>query len=174
MSTTDTTPSPPSQTPPKLGQYWPGQGGIFIGRIITTGDGPDDYLVMATAEHGEHADIAWGKYGTKIDGAASGNDGRGNTAAMAAAGLPLGGWALGLDIEGHKDWHLPAQDELALMYINGREHCEKTWYWSSTQCSADGAWGQYFADGYQYAWGKDYEGRARAVRRFSVISNSPI
>jgi hypothetical protein len=156
-------------TPPKLGQYWAGQGGIYIGRIITAGDGPDDFLVMATAEHGEHADVEWGKYGTKIEGASDTNNGRANTAAMAAAELELGTWARGLTIEGHSDFYLPAQDELALMYINGRQHCDKACYWSSTQYSADFAWFQSFAIGTQYAWDKDYESRARAVRRFSTI-----
>jgi hypothetical protein len=53
---------------------------------------------------------------------------------------------------------------VAAFQQGGAEAFEAAWYWSSTQYSADGAWGQYFGYGYQYDGGKSFKARARAVR----------
>ena len=63
---------------------------------------------------------------------------------------------------------LPAQTLIAAFQEDGTEALESEWYWSSTQYSPYGAWGQYFDGGDQ---GYDHKGdelRARAVRRFKV------
>lgn len=46
----------------------------------------------------------------------------------------------------------------------------ESYYWTSTQSEgySGGAWGQYFGDGTQNDFHKDYEFRARAVRRMKV------
>lgn len=62
----------------------------------------------------------------------------------------------------------PGQTAAALFREGGLEALETEWYWSSTQYSAIDAWYQSFVDGYQYVIDKNYEGRARAVRRLKV------
>lgn len=56
-------------------------------------------------------------------------------------------------------WWLPSMGEMAMIWanfdkinyalskINGATQLQKTWYWSSTQCSAPSAWPLYLADG---------------------------
>ena len=62
----------------------------------------------------------------------------------------------------------PGQTQLPEFQADATEAFEASWYWSSTQCSPNGAWGQTFGGGYQYNGPKDLELRARAVRRFKV------
>jgi hypothetical protein len=50
----------------------------------------------------------------------------GNTQAMAEAGSHLAQWALGLEINGHKDWCLPARDVLELGYRNLKPTARET------------------------------------------------
>ena len=65
---------------------------------------------------------------------------------------------------------LPDRVEQALMYKNLPDQFEKEWYWSNTQHASysDYACYQSFNGGSQYLTLKNYELRARAVRR-SVI-----
>lgn len=53
---------------------------------------------------------------TDVPGATSCFDSMANTRAMAKAGSPLAMWALGLDINGHADWCIPARDVLEMGY----------------------------------------------------------
>lgn len=64
--------------------------------------------------------------------------------------------------------HLPGQTSVELFREGAAEAFEDTWYWTSTQYSADYAWDQYFDGGTQSNAGKDDKGRARAVRRFKI------
>ena len=65
---------------------------------------------------------------------------------------------------------VPAQTTLELFQEGGDEAFEEAWYWSSTQGAAgsDYAWYQHFSDGSQINYVKDYELRARAVRRLKI------
>jgi hypothetical protein len=60
----------------------------------------------------------------------------------------------------------PAQTEAAAFREGGDEAFAPSWYWSSTQYSADDAWCQDFDNGNQYFNDKDNTLLARAVRRF--------
>lgn len=60
----------------------------------------------------------------------------------------------------------PVQTSVQAFQAGGAEAFEPRWYWASTQFSRDGAWSQYFDDGFQNGYGKEFEARARAVRRF--------
>lgn len=151
-------------TPPRIGRPWPGQGGIYAGIIAGRDGAPDYHLIAAPAEH-DLVDVAWGAYGKKIKGAGSYHDGRANTAAMVAAGLELAQRITAIEVDGHADFYLPSQAEIHLMAANLKEQMEPTWFWTSTQFSANYAWLQDFHDGIQFNGSKDYEGRARAVRR---------
>lgn len=95
---------------PAIGQ--PFEGGFFGGVVNI---------------HGKPHAIAWGP---KAEGETTGVwhddepgliapscfDSMANTQAMAAAGSAIATWALGLRINGHADWCIPARDVLELAY----------------------------------------------------------
>ena len=60
----------------------------------------------------------------------------------------------------------PVQTSVQAFQAGGAEAFEPQWYWASTQSSRGYAWGQSFDDGYQLDNDKEFEARARAVRRF--------
>jgi hypothetical protein len=62
----------------------------------------------------------------------------------------------------------PAQTTAEAFQKGGAEAFEPEWYGSSTQYSRNSAYGQYFDFGSQGYGDKDYEGRARAVRRLPI------
>lgn len=65
---------------------------------------------------------------------------------------------------------LPSRVEQALLWERARDQFKQDWYWSNeTHHSESGwAWYQGFGSGSQYDNGKDYELRARAVRRLPI------
>lgn len=65
---------------------------------------------------------------------------------------------------------LPTRREQSMLYANLKEEFEGAWYWSGEQSASNSglAWSQGFGSGNQGSTRKDYELRARAVRR-SVI-----
>ena len=75
-----------------------------------------------------------------------------------------------LILNGYSDWHLPSKEELNALYVNlkqlGVGGFADGGYWSSTEGSDSGAWGQSFYDGIQGNYDKYYEGNVRAVRAF--------
>lgn len=91
------------------------EGGTFAG-VIRMGDQKFGIVVAAKAVGEKSA--AWHTASTDILGARSFFDGMANTEAMAEAGSELAQWARGLVIEGFDDWHIPARDELELLYRN--------------------------------------------------------
>lgn len=119
--------------PVKIGEAWPGEGGIFAGTLRNPQSGEIHHIIM----HPQAAtDCQWGTYGKKIEGADSYWDGTANTAAMRAseqcsdiisaiAELP--------PVDGHADYHIPAQAELNILCCNLRDKVEPSWHWSSTQ-----------------------------------------
>ena len=64
---------------------------------------------------------------------------------------------------------LPAQTTLPVFQDDGAEAFSGSWYWSSSQRSASGAFSVYFGDGIQYDYCKSNELRVRAVRRELII-----
>lgn len=126
---------------PRVGAYWPGQGGKFRG-ICRGIDGQPDYLLI---EHVEELPIANWK----------------DSIANAAA----------VEVDGHKDFSLPNRAESALLYANAKdEHLTDDWYWSCAQhASYPGhAWIQHFEGGGQGWDPKGRHTRARAVRRIVI------
>ena len=64
---------------------------------------------------------------------------------------------------------LPTRSESALLYANLRGRFDAgAWHWTGTQSSESRAWYQYFNGGSQRNYGKEFEARARAVRRFTA------
>ena len=72
-------------------------------------------IVWAPKAEGE-TKAAWLDSYISVPGATSCFDSMANTRAMAEAGSPLAKWALGLDINGHADWCIPARDVLEMGY----------------------------------------------------------
>ena len=161
--------SPMTLTPPAVGQYWKGQGGIYAGLMRGNAGKPDYHLILATADASKFRDVEYGLYGTEVTGAGDEFDGAANTAALAKAGSNLAKKLQALKIDGHADFYLPARFESALLYATVRDHLETAyWHWTSTQYSAYNAWYQGFSHGGQYWDSKDDKGRARAVRRIQA------
>lgn len=65
---------------------------------------------------------------------------------------------------------IPAQCPDALFQEDGEEAFDAAWYWSSTQCSPNFAWDQYFDGGYQDYDGKHDEGVVRLVRLIQLTA----
>lgn len=153
---------------PKVGQYWAGKGGIYLG-VIADGDRQWHLILATTPESNLRGE--WGGYGNTVEGEFSFADGQHNTNLLLASNNehPILEKIKSLTIEGHNDFYFPAQKENNLIYINAQQHVDQTWHWSSTQCSAYGAWIQGFEGGRQ---GVDYEDggyAVRAVRRELII-----
>ncbi|GHC19253.1 DUF1566 domain-containing protein [Aidingimonas halophila] len=153
-------------SPPEIGKKWHGQGGIYAG-LMRNPDGLDYHLLVAEDGPGEAEDLEWGSRGEDEPEARGEWDGQANTLSLARSEHPhpVIDWVANLHIAGRMDWYLPARRELALCYANVPELFYRTWYWSSTQYSSNGAWGQGFDGGGQGGIIKFTELRARAVRR---------
>ncbi|MDF3822368.1 hypothetical protein P3G55_20875 [Leptospira sp. 96542] len=162
-------PTPAFVTPPAIGQYWPGQGGVYMGVRPAIGNLPAGHMVYSD-EMSEP--LAYGKY-KRIPGADSAHDGRANTDALIAAaadndGSPAAAWAHGYTKDGHADFVLPSQADLVMAYLHARAADSQVFgtdvLWSSTQGSADVAFAQDFEYGFS-GWGdKDGKFRVRALR----------
>ncbi len=153
-------------TIPPIGSYWTGQGGIYAGLDRGWAGTPDGHLIVATDPASIFINRAIGTKGTDVQGAKSERDGRANTVALAEAGSELCRDILGLEIDGHRDFFLPARRQGALCYANVPELFDSGyWHWLSTQFSAGSAWSQTFSGGDQYHGDKSSEFRARACRR---------
>ncbi|GAC1664434.1 MAG: hypothetical protein PVS3B2_00050 [Candidatus Dormibacteraceae bacterium] len=123
--------------PPAIGDYWPGQGGIYIGQAVEDENYPQGHLVLCEATTEDS--LTW-------------------KAAIA--------WAEAQTVDGHTDFRLPTRFESALIYANGQKHVDQDrWHWTLTPRGSV-AWVQYFGDGGQ-GWGYVNDKYcARAVRRF--------
>jgi hypothetical protein len=161
--------TPATIAPPALGEYWPGQGGIYAG-ILPAFDGyPARNLVFSTTDAPET--LTWGPYGEKVPGADSRTDGKANTAALLAnkaikgSSYPAAEWAAAYTADGHADFHLPSQAELFMASLYAAKAIGMdSWMWSSTQCSGHDAFVQDFEYG-DSRWSSKGTGcRVRAVR----------
>lgn len=126
---------------PKIGEYWPGQGGIYAG-IARGWNGAADYPLIL----GIDAPAISVKWQAAIDHAKT------------------------IEADGHCDFRLPSKTESALLYANLKDLFDTDhWYWVGEQYSEDTAWIQFFNDGHQLYLDKDYEHRVRFVRGPSIL-----
>ena len=127
-----------STQPPAIGEYWPGQGGIYLGQAVEDENYPQGHLVLCEATTDKRF-----KWAAAID------------------------WAASQSVDGHTDFRLPSRFEAALIYANGRKHVDTSpWYWTGTPRRASYAWDCDFDYGNQYYDDVSSAGAARAVRRF--------
>lgn len=142
---------------PKVGEYWEGQGGQYVGLYIPHDGSKARHLIASL----DNIIVApWGKYGLDIQDANNKFDGRVNTRAILKAD-PKNKAALhvtSLEVDGHKDFYWSSQLEVMQCYINLGAHIKEVlkdlWVHSSTQCSAHGAWSQNFGYGGVVEWSK--------------------
>lgn len=160
--------------PPALGAYWHGQGGIYCGTLPAAHGLPARHLIFGTTDAPER--LTWGEYGTKVPGADHRWDGRANTAALLAnkatgKSHPAAEWAAAYSADGHTDFHLPAQAELALASVMCPEQfTQEGWYWSSTQLGRDSAFVQGFEVGGSVWYVKDGGYFVRAARWIPITA----
>ena len=150
---------------PAIGSYWEGQGGIYAG-IRQGDDGALYHQIFAAADIG---DFEWGGY--RVDTAATSKvNGILNTATLIEAdgSFPAAVAAGNYSADGHRDFYLPSIGELNHAWQTIAEHFEKTWYWSSSQRSANCAFYVGFVDGNQGGNVKYNELRVRPVRRLPI------
>ncbi len=164
----------PSLDQPALGEYWPGQGGIYVGEMKPR-DGKPGYCVIAPIDDRVRGkSLAYGGQGEDEPGAKCRFDGLANTLALRESkhSHPAAEWTAGLEVEGHRDLYLPSMTESWLCFINAGEHFEKVWHLTSTQYSPNNAWTLGFEHGYTYCGAKDDEFAVRPVRSIKVINSS--
>lgn len=154
------------QAVPALGEYWPGQGGHNGGFVSARYGVPAHYLVFAAQDVGDHA---WGRRGEE-SGATSKVDGCANTQALLQeGGHPAATACAEYQADGHHDFYLPAAAELYQGWLYSTDLFAKdTYYWSSTQRSANHAFFMDFGVGYQGSDAKGDTLRVRPVRRVFI------
>ncbi len=148
----------------KIGEYLPGQGGIYAGDILD-----DDGVVYGLVVASDDLDgtYAWGpddgeRTASTWDGLVNTNDllrhGKDHEAARAAKSYSA---------DGHADFYLPAKRELQIIAANLPHLFQPKPYWTSTPYSSYAAWAVGFEGGGVYFWCRRYEFRVRPVRRFT-------
>lgn len=130
----------PLFTPPTIGEYWAGQGGVYVGQVREE-DGTTYHQIKATVKPA----------GLLNHGAAT-------------------KWAASLTIDGHSDFALPTRRGSSLLFANLRHLFEAAWYWTSEtyKGNASYAWGCSFGNGYTDFGSKSHERQSVAVRRFKA------
>ncbi len=156
---------------PKTREVWTGQGGINAGLYEPRGTEPR--FLIVSLQHVREG-LAWGEYGKRNAGADDEFDGRVNTKAILAADAEnvMAAWTSDLEIDGLRDFYIPAIGELRHLFntVGGliRDVLDDTDVWSSTQYSATLAWLQLFDDGDTLTWYKGSTAGALAVRSISA------
>jgi len=155
-------------TLPPFGEVVPGQGGrlgaIMRGALVGKVRQPDYALILADTPA---AILKWGEY-TELKGADSLTDGAANTAAMLKAKCPPALHIAGIEIEGHKDYYLPARGEMWAARANAPELFDNALHWTSTQDSSNLAFAQDFEYGCSLWDIKGDEFRVRPFRRIPL------
>ena len=155
-----------------VGQAGPGGGIVFFNKGNSMGGW--QYLETATSDQSTASE--WGCIGTSIPGThPTVGSGEVNTS-LIVAGCNEASFAAkicdNLSLGGQSDWFLPSIDELNLMYVNLHFNNQgnfntSSWYWSSSEESADNVtvFGFDIGQAY-YTVPKNYTNYVRAVRAF--------
>ena len=154
---------------PDLGAVWPGQGGFNGGLVAARDDVPAHYLIVAAKDAGSHE---WGGRGIEVKGLSK-TDGYTNAQVLIgnddSTKYPAANACAEHQADGHHDFYLPAAAELYHCWLNVPELFAKdTWYWSSSQRSANTAFFMHFDVGIQGSGAKGSGLRVRPVRRLFI------
>ena len=148
------------ELPAKPGTHMPNERAWYAGPLMTP-TGELRHILVPEAHLKTLQNMRWGKQDTEVEGCADMYDGLANTEAMARAGNELAKRVQFLD----EGLYLPSRAEALLMFSTLKSVIGEEASWTSTQCSAGGAWCQDFNDGNQYVNDKCCELRAVPVRR---------
>ena len=151
---------------PAIGQYWPGQGGIYAGDFLG-GDGVIYGLIVADC--GTVQDIGKAPWGQNGSLALSDWDGLRNTTALIAGDNPAAKLVAKYTNDGCTDFYLPARRELLLACANLHDRFGKdSWYWTSTpyEDRENNAWALRFEYGNTTCAIRSNKFRVRPFRRF--------
>jgi hypothetical protein len=159
----------------KLGDTGPAGGIVFYDRGFSEGG----WRYLEAAPVGAEFRAEWGAYEKDVKGTETKvGSGKRNTQLIIAVLKETGEtgkaaqMCADLNINGRKDWFLPSKDELNFMYENlkkkGIGNFSDEWYWPSSQSDGNlnGAWLQFFGNGYQVTYPKGRTVSVRAVRAF--------
>lgn len=102
------------------------EGGSFFGAIMV--DRNPHAIIVSPKAAGSHAETRWNKNLKRV-GAISYSDSFLNTVAMAEAGSPIAQWARAQEINGLRDWCIPARDLLERMYFLGKPTTRRNACW---------------------------------------------
>ena len=145
---------------PAIGEYWPGQGGIYAGDFRGS-DGTVYGLIV-----GKEEDIGRARWAQAGERDLSDWDGLANTAAL-RNDCPAAKLAADYVHDEHADFYLPARRELQLAAANVPDKFgTESWYWSSTPYSESYAWAVDFEYGSTSSDYRGHEFRVRPFRRF--------
>jgi hypothetical protein len=148
---------------PAIGEYWPGQGGIYAGDM--RGDDGTVYGLIV-ADCSDAQDVGRAKWGPEGEHDLSQWDGLANTGALGDT-HPAAKLAGGHTADEHQDFYLPARRELQLAAANVPHiFGADDWYWSSTPRTESYAWAVDFEDGDTLTCSRLLEFRVRPFRRF--------
>jgi len=159
---------------PALGEYWPGQGGIYAGIMPDYVGTQPRFLIFATDEA---VDLSWGGIGSTEAGAHDTDNGLRNTRHLTGCTRALhahdaANFAAHYEKDGHRDFYLPSKRELDVAYETIADTFDrKDWYWSSTEQSQTMAYGRNFGDVELPSSFKHTKGRVRLVRSLAVASD---
>lgn len=114
--------------------------------------------------------------GEEYAGIVLGKDGEQSHHLVLLPGEFTGNWNAAMEWAAQVGGELPTRREQSLLFANLKEKFDPVWHWSCEQYAGDSdyAWIQVFNDGGQYGNGKDYEGRARAIKRIPVNQTNTI
>lgn len=145
---------------PPIGEYWPGQGGIY------NGDFRGDDGVVFGQIMGREEDIGTARWAPNGVRQLSYWDGVENTRQL-LSDCPAAKLASDYTADGHTDFYLPAQRELQFACANVRHLFDKpSWYWTSTPNGESYAWVVDFENGGTLGSHRYNEFRVRPFRRF--------
>jgi hypothetical protein len=152
---------PAPATHPEIGEYLPGQGGIYVGDIR----GDDGVLYGLVT--GSEQDIGRAKWGPDGEHELSDWDGLTNTNHLRVI-CPAAKLAANYEADGHVDFYLPARREMLVAMANVPHLFSKeSWYWTSTPYDSRDAWAVDFEDGGVGITDRSCEFRVRPFRRFT-------
>lgn len=145
----------------KIGEYLPGQGGIYAGDI----QGDDGALYgLIIPQPKDVGTAAWGPDGS-LD--LSDWDGLSNTNTLRAK-YPAAKLASDYEADGHCDFYLPSRREMMIALANVPDLFEKSgWYWTSS-LRGSYPWAVAFERGFVSIFDRDREFRVRPFRRFAI------
>lgn len=145
---------------PKIGEYLPDQGGIYIGDIL----GDDGVLYGLII--GQEEDIGQVKWGPDGEHDLSNWDGLSNTNRLRNE-CPAAKLASDYEADSHVDFYLPARREMLIAMANVPHLFGKgSYYWTSTPYGSSSAWVVDFESGYVCTGYRGGEFRGRPFRSF--------